>query len=554
MSWISNSIRNKVLAVIGLGIAVLVASALYGFAAARAGLAAVARVNDTLIAQAVETQALESTFKEQVQQWMSVMVRGHEAQSLEKSWKQFTFREREVRRAGEKLREAVELPAARELLVKFLAAHQAMGDKYRQGLETYKSSNFDARGVDAQMKGIELEPGEHLEELVKLMRDEAQAAVAAARAEATRGLAASLVVIAIATLVALIACGVLIVRTVVRPLAHAVDVVDRVAAGDLTVQVQSRSGDEIGRLLDGLRGMRDDLAGAVMVIRRAAQGVGHASKQIAEGYADLSARTEEQAASLEETSSSMQQLADNVRKNSENARNANTFASGASQTAGEGGKVMANVVGTMGSISEASTRISDIAGLIDSIAFQTNILALNAAVEAARAGDQGRGFAVVAAEVRALAQRSATAAKDVKHLIQSSVDRVGKGTQLVENAGKTIHEIVVSVQRVTEMMSQISSAGDDQLSGIEQVSDTVAQMDRVVQQNAALVAESAAAAASLADHAEQLLDSVARFRLEPGGELDVFGVAEPAAPAALPQEPARAAITHHSKTREGFSA
>jgi len=518
VSWITHSIRNKILAVIGLGIAVLVASALYGFAAARSGLGAVSRVNDTLIAQAVETQALESTFKEQVQQWMSVLVRGHEAQSLEKSWKQFTFREREVRRAGEKLRDAVELPAARELLEKFLKSHQAMGEKYRAGLEEFKASNFDARKVDAMMKGIDLEPSDHLEELVKLMRDEAQSAVAGARSAATRGLAASLVVIGIATIVALIACGLLVMRTVVRPLAHAVDVVDRVAAGDLTVEVQSRSSDEIGRLLDGLRGMRDQLAAAVGVIRRAARGVGQASHQIASGYADLSARTEEQAASLEETSSSMHELASQVRRNSEHARSANEYAAGASATAGQGGRAMENVVGTMGDIAEASTRISDIAGLIDSIAFQTNILALNAAVEAARAGDQGRGFAVVASEVRALAQRSATAAKDVKHLIQSSVDRVGKGTQQVENAGRTIQEIVTSVQRVTDMMSQISTAGDQQLSGIEQVSDTVAQMDRVVQQNSALVAESAAAAASLADHATRLLASVAHFQLEEGQE------------------------------------
>jgi methyl-accepting chemotaxis protein len=210
----------------------------------------------------------------------------------------------------------------------------------------------------------------------------------------------------------------------------------------------------------------------------------------------------------------MHQLAGAVRKNSENAREANDFAAGASRTADAGGQAMTNVVGTMDGIAEASRRISEIAGLIDSIAFQTNILALNAAVEAARAGEQGRGFAVVASEVRALAQRSATAAKDVKQLIRSSVERVDKGTQLVQEAGRTIHEIVGSVQRVTEMMSRISVAGDEQLSGIEQVSDTVAQMDRVVQQNASLVAESAAAAASLADHAEELLRSVERFRLE----------------------------------------
>ncbi|MGZ5080413.1 MAG: methyl-accepting chemotaxis protein, partial [Usitatibacter sp.] len=490
---ISGSIRNKILAVFLLGIALVVAGALYGFAAARSGLATVARVNDTLLAQAIDTQAVESTFKEQVQQWMSVLVRGHDPQALEKSWKQFTFREREVRRGAEKLREVVELASARDLLNKFLAAHAAMGAKYRDALESFKASGFDARKIDAEVKGIDVAPAELLEELVKLMRDEAQAAVGAARQEANRGLALSLGVIAVALLMALFACAWLIMRTVVSPLAYAVSVVDRIAAGDLTVVVNSSSRDETGRLLRGLLKMRDGLAEAVSVIRRSAEGVGTASREIAAGHADLSSRTEEQAASLEETASSMEELTATVKANAESARQANVLASGTSDTAGKGGKVMEKVVGTMGGISDASRKISDIVGLIDSIAFQTNILALNAAVEAARAGEQGRGFAVVAAEVRALAQRSAAAAKEIKGLIQNSVDKVGEGTRLVEAAGTTMQEIVASVRRVTEMMSEISAASQEQLSGIDQVSGAVAQMDHAVQQNAALVAESAAA-------------------------------------------------------------
>ena len=515
--------------VLVLGIAMVVAAALYGFSASRSSLATVSNVNDTLLAQAIQTQALDSTFKEQVQQWMSVLVRGHDAQALDRSWKQFTFREREVRRGGEKLREAMTLPAARELLKKFLAAHVRMGERYREGLEVFKSSSFDAKKVDALLKGIESEPAEQLEELVKLMRDEASSAVGAAQADAARALAISLAVIAAATLAALVACAVLIMRTVVSPLKQAVSIVDRVAAGDLTVAVVSTSCDETGRLLDGLRHMRDGLADAVSTIRRSAESVDNASRQIAAGHVDLSTRTEQQAASLEEAASSMEELATTVRSNTESAVQANELASGASDTAGKGGKAVSNVVGTMGEISQSSRKISEIVGLIDGIAFQTNILALNAAVEAARAGEQGRGFAVVAAEVRALAQRSAAAAKDIKALILDSAERVGKGTELVEEAGSTMGDIVAAVRRVTEMIAHISASSREQLSGIEQVSRAVTQMDHVVQQNAALVAESAAAAENLADLAHHLMQSVERFQLD-AAHMPAAAAAEGAAP------------------------
>jgi methyl-accepting chemotaxis protein-1 (serine sensor receptor) len=538
MNWFASSIRNKILAVFVLGLGVVMAGALYGFAAGRGGLATVAQVNDTLIAQSIQAQALEATFKEQVQNWMTVLVRGHDATELDKSFKQFTFREREVRRAGEKLQGSVELPAARDALGKFLAAHAAMGEKYRAALDAAKAGTWDPRKIDADTKGLDLEPTEQLEDLVKMMRDAADEAVGVARKSAARAQAVSLVVIGAATLLALFFCGWLITRTVARPLAAAVKVVDRIASGDLTVRVEATSRDETGQLMGGLARMRDALSEAVSVIRGSAETVGAASKQIATGHADLSSRTEEQAASLEETASSMQQLASAVKQNADTAREANTLAATTVASAAKGGQAMSDVVETMGGISEASRKIADIVGVIDSIAFQTNILALNAAVEAARAGEQGRGFAVVAAEVRALAQRSATAAREIKALIKNSADRVDTGTRLVETAGNTMQEFVVSVERVTFMMSQITSATQEQLSGIEQVSGAVTQMDRVVQQNAALVSQAASATQHMADQADALMESVARFKLEDGAATGAaWQHAETAAPTAAEPAP-----------------
>ena len=518
MGWLTGSIRGKLVAVFALGMAIVFAAALYGFGAARSGLEAVGHVNDTLIAQAIQSQSLQASFKEQVQAWMSVLVRGHDADALEKSWKQFTYREREVRRLGEKLQEEVVLPEAKDLLGQFLKAHAAMGEQYLEGLETFKASGFDAKKVDGDAKGLEDAPTDLIEEIVDLLREEARAAVTRARAEAARRLEISLVLIAAATLGALLACSLLLMRAVVRPLAYAVRVTERVAEGDLTVQVAASSRDETGRLLHGLRAMRDGLAEAVAVIRRSAQHVGTASREIAAGHANLSSRTEEQASSLEETAASMEELATTVRHNTENARQAQQLALGTSQAAAEGGKVMTEAVGRMSGVSEASRKIADIIGVIDAIAFQTNILALNAAVEAARAGEQGRGFAVVAAEVRALAQRVATAAKEIKGLIQDSVEEVGAGTKLVEAAGRKMEDIVASVKRVTDVMSEIAAASAEQLSGIEQVSRSVTQMDQVVQQNAALVEQTAAATEAMAVQTEQLVQAVARFTLEQAPE------------------------------------
>jgi methyl-accepting chemotaxis protein len=302
-------------------------------------------------------------------------------------------------------------------------------------------------------------------------------------------------------------------RMIVRPLRHAIGMAGRIAGGDLTSEIKVVGRDETAELLQALKGMNDSLKKIVGEVRGGTDAISTASQQIASGNADLSQRTEEQASSLEETASSMEELTSTVKQNAENARQANQLAASASEVAVKGGRVVGEVVGTMSSINESSKKIVDIISVIDGIAFQTNILALNAAVEAARAGEQGRGFAVVASEVRNLAQRSAAAAKEIKALIGDSVDKVGAGTKLVDQAGHTMQEIVASVKRVTDIMSEITAASQEQSSGIEQVNQAITQMDEVTQQNAALVEQAAAAAEAMQEQAHTLAQAVSVFKI-----------------------------------------
>lgn len=331
-----------------------------------------------------------------------------------------------------------------------------------------------------------------------------------------------LVALGIAALGCGIGLGIILTRSITRPLVRAVDLAQQVANGDLTAEIEVTSKDEVGVLLLALKHMNQSLLKTVTEVRSGTDTILTASQQIAAGNLDLSARTEQQAGSLEETASSMEELTSTVRQNAENARQANMLAASASDVAMKGGEVVAQVVVTMASINESSKKIADIIGVIDGIAFQTNILALNAAVEAARAGEQGRGFAVVASEVRNLAQRSASAAKEIRTLISDSVGRVGAGSQLVEQAGTTMSEIVHGITRVTDIMSEIASASVEQTKGIEQVNAAITQMDDVTQQNAALVEEAAAAASSLEDQAASLSQLVSTFKLD-GSTSDKFG-------------------------------
>ncbi|MBN3754765.1 HAMP domain-containing protein [Paraburkholderia sp. Tr-20389] len=302
-------------------------------------------------------------------------------------------------------------------------------------------------------------------------------------------------------------------RRISRPIETALEQFDTIASGDLRVNIEASTNDEMGHLLRGIAKMQSGLVDTVNLVRKGTEAIASATRQIAAGNLDLSSRTEEQAAALQETASSMEEITGTVRQNADNARQASVLAANASDVADRGSHVVSQVVTTMSDITASSEKIADIISIIESIAFQTNILALNAAVEAARAGEEGRGFAVVAGEVRSLAQRSSGAAKEIKELIEISVERVKAGSTLVDDAGRTMTEIITAVRRVTDIMGEISAASQEQSSGIDQVGRAVTQMDEVTQQNAALVEEAAAAAQSLETQADGLRAAVAVFKL-----------------------------------------
>jgi methyl-accepting chemotaxis protein len=369
--------------------------------------------------------------------------------------------------------------------------------------------------IDSQYAPVARAYGDKIQQLQQFERDEINRMAAEIQAtyESSRNLMLGL---ALLMVLFVLVCAALLAKSITEPLARAVQLARQVAEGDLTAHISSDATDESGQLLSALGDMNGKLAGMVGAVRQSTDTITIASQEIAAGNADLSNRTESQASSLEETASSMEELTSTVRQNADNARQANQLVISASGVAQRGGSVVDRVVLTMNGIKDSSRKIADIIGVIDGIAFQTNILALNAAVEAARAGEQGRGFAVVATEVRNLAQRSAGAAKEIKTLIGESVNQVEQGGQLVDEAGRTMAEIVTSVQHVADIMSEITAASQEQSAGIEQVNMAITQMDQMTQQNAALVEQSAAAAESMQQQAALLAQAMSVFKTAGG--------------------------------------
>jgi len=509
----SRSIQFKLLALVVLALGLPLATVLFSLNRVYQANGELERISrEDFQAQELVLRATVR-FEQQIQEWRNVLLRGNEPAALEKHWAAFLQDEADVKAAISEARHAVTYDDLAGKLDDFISAHEDAGQRFRAGLETFKASGFDPRAGDKALDGMDRTATDRLLQAEASSRERGAKAVTAAveRARNAYVIAAASCVVVIA--LALVVLWLFVRRSVVRPLHQAIEFAERIAQGDLSASVSSRSRDEAGQLLDALSRMNGALKDIVRKTREAADSVAAASNQVAAGTSQLAHQSEQQASSLEETAASMEELASTVKLNAENAQKADGVAREASATARAGGDEVRKVVQTMGEISSASRKIGDIVSVIDAIAFQTNILALNAAVEAARAGEQGRGFAVVASEVRSLAQRSATAAKEIKRLIDDSVSQVEAGGRMVEQAGQTMQQVVGSIRHVSHIVTEISASSREQSAGIEQVNAAVVQMDDSTQKNASMVEQSTAAARALQEQAHQLNDAVRAFAL-----------------------------------------
>ena len=458
-------------------------------------------------------------FKIEVQEWKNLLIQGGDA-------KEFELYKESFRAAGglvkDNLRTLASMAATIDLPVdtvnNAISEHESLEKQYQGALAQYRADDKDrAQKVDRAVLGADRALADQLVKLAKVIIERGADVNGDAFTEATGARASQvrlLVALALFTFALSIGGGLLITGSIINPIRTAMKVAEQVAAGDLTSRIDRQGRDEAAELMRSLHAMNDALSGLVGKVRGSAEWIMGSSTQIAAGNIDLSRRTEGQASNLEETAASLEELTSTVVSNAQNARKADKLAATASNIATKGRDMVGQVVTTMGGIQSSSKRIADIIGVIDSIAFQTNILALNAAVEAARAGEQGRGFAVVAAEVRVLSQRTAQSAKEIKGLITNSVQQVDAGTDLVNRAGAIMVEVVDSVAQVSTLIAEIAIASDEQGKGINQVNQAVSQLEQVTQQNAALVEESSAAAEGLKDQAKILNDTVALFHID----------------------------------------
>lgn len=476
------------------------------------------RVQNQIEAASDLTRRAQVDFKIQVQEWKDVLIRGGDHELFDKHFKAFTERSAKVKADLSSLNvQAAALGLPPTLADKAIAEHDELDRKYLDALKAYRASDASStQEVDKLVRGMDRAPTEHIDGLVKTVQEHGEAlSVQAAHAAASEksALVTGLAFLAFFAAAVSAITGAFTILAITRRLKRATEFARTVAAGNLAAEVETGRQDELGQLLGSMREMNESLAVIVDRVRQAAEMVTTASSQIAAGNSDLSSRTEEQASSLEETAASIEEMTATVNQNAQNASQANGVATTAANVARRGGEAVDQVVKMMESIQGSSRKIADIIGVIDSIAFQTNILALNAAVEAARAGEQGRGFAVVAGEVRSLAQRSAEAAKEIKTLITDSVQRVDTGAKLADEAGITMTEVVASVTHVSQIIGEIAAATKEQSAGIAQVNVAVGDLDKATQQNASLVEESTAASESLKELAREMVDAVAVFKL-----------------------------------------